>query len=298
MASTAAKWAIGCGIGCVVIILIVVAVFGGMAFWFKDMAEDFQAAQVAQHDLQARYGDVAAFVPPPDGAIPPERMEAFLAVRDVLVVEGQPLAESLETLSRANDDEGDGGPGALSVMGAVGGLLPRIGGYLGVRAQTLMAHDMGPGEYAYIHTVAYHGWLGHDPLDGPEGEPDAVQYEFSSGDEGMRVRRSTTTVDTGMFGKEDSERRYRALVVTLLGNQRDAITDDTPDAAALRDVLAAEIAAIESGERLAPWGAAMPDAISASLEPYRERLEATYVPMLNLFDVIQMNDIGMEDVTE
>ena len=57
MASTAAKWAIGCGIGCVALVLIVVAVFGGMALWFKDIAEDFQTAQVAQRDLQARFGD-------------------------------------------------------------------------------------------------------------------------------------------------------------------------------------------------------------------------------------------------
>lgn len=297
MASTAAKWAIGCGIGCVVLVLIVVAVFGGMAFFIKDMAEDFEAAQVAQRELQNRYGDVEAFVPPPDGAIPPERMEAFLAVRDVLVVEGEPLTKSLETLDRANDDE-EGGPGALSIMGAVGGLVPRIGEYLGTRAETLMAHDMGPGEYAYIHTVAYHGWLGHDPLDGPEGEPDAVQWQASSGDEGWEVKRSTTTVDTGMFGKDDSERRYRALILALLGNQLRAITDDTPDAEALRASLTAEIAALETGDHLAPWGAGMPDPIAASLEPYRERLDVTYVPMLNLFDVIQMNDIGMEDLPE
>ena len=36
------------------------------------------------------------------------------------------------------------------------------------RAEALLEHGMGLGEYYYIHTLVYHWWLGHDPIDGPE----------------------------------------------------------------------------------------------------------------------------------
>ena len=60
---------------------------------------------------------------------------------------------------------------------------------------------------------------------------------------------------------------------------------DTAAGIAWRERLAAEIAALEADERRLPWADGLPEILEASLRPFRDRLETSYSPMINLFEI-------------
>ena len=91
--STTKKWLVGCGIGCAVIILILIVLGIGGYMFFKNLVGDFQEQEELMEVLTERYGEIREFIPEPDGSIGPSRIEAFLSVRDAFA----PYREKLET---------------------------------------------------------------------------------------------------------------------------------------------------------------------------------------------------------
>ena len=80
--STSKRWLQGCGIGCgIVALLLVVAMIGGSLVVMRPFREAVQTRET----LDERYGQQADFAPAADGAIPSDRLEAFVAVRTVLM---------------------------------------------------------------------------------------------------------------------------------------------------------------------------------------------------------------------
>ena len=67
--------------------------------------------------------------------------------------------------------------------------------------------------------------------------------------------------------------------------------------AAAREALANEIAAMEDDRRRLPWQDGLPATLAASLEPHRERLEATYDPVANAFELGRNRRRGRLTVT-
>ena len=82
MSDAGQKWLVGCGVGCGLVVLVVVALFAGSFFFLKGSVDRFDEVVEQRTALEERFGEPESFVPAPDGAIPPERMETFLAVRD------------------------------------------------------------------------------------------------------------------------------------------------------------------------------------------------------------------------
>ena len=82
MAGAGKKWFIGCGIGCGLMVLILGGVGTCSYFGVKKIQEQVEGMEENADAVRARFGDPADFVPELDGAIPADRMEAFLAVRD------------------------------------------------------------------------------------------------------------------------------------------------------------------------------------------------------------------------
>jgi len=276
--TTGNKWLVGCGTGCGVVILLAVGlvVFGWS--YIRDFRTDIQASQQSQARLDARLGGMDAYTPPLDGRVPPDRLEVFLAVRAQLQPRYATMTEHLSGFPRA--DEGPIRMGAmeqLNVATGVGGFFRDLGSYLQWRNETLLEHEMGLGEYFYIHTLVYHGWLRHDPIDGPESlygleHQDGVNIQFFD--------------DDSNFGRSGSWRRYHATVRRMLGRQLAAAETD-PEGVPQEwiDALAAELAALESDPGRRPWDDGLPAQITEPLEPYREKLDATYCPVTNVFDI-------------
>ncbi len=275
MAGAAKKWAIGCGIGCGLFIIIA----GGIGTCgylgvkkITDRADDLEASSEA---LVEAYGEPGEFTPAADGAIPAYRLELFLAIREDLAETGGELAGILETL------DGEGSGGVIAKVKAGLNLVPGIFDFVEARNGVLMERGMGLGEYTHIYTVAYYAWLEKDPADGPgfdinsedEGEG-AVHWGVGDDDEGdVRQRR------------EQKLRRYLHDVQRrMLDNQLTAAEGRAVDEAWLAE-LRAEDARMDDISRRLLWEDWVPTPVGDSLEPFRVRLEESYTPLTNAVEM-------------
>jgi hypothetical protein len=137
---------------------------------------------------------------------------------------------------------------------------------------------MGPGEYVYIYVVSYYAWLGKSPADGPP-------FQLTGDDQ------DTDTWDEFEVRDERAERIRRTLnrqVLPMLRRQLNGVAPDAAENATMgrwRQTLAAEVAALESDSYRLPWEDGVPDVVRVSLEPYRERLEASYSSLCNALEI-------------
>jgi hypothetical protein len=248
------------------------------------MVGGFDEAASAHVALEERFGAPGAFTPAPDGASPPARMEAFLAVRDAMA---SPRARLEATFSRLplgkrRADEIKDLPFlerltlGLSIGRAALDLGPVISDFLRARDEALLAQGMGMGEYAYIYSVAYYSWLGHRPSDGPDGRA----TEGAPEDDGRRAHMMGGSV-AGRVHDECGQ---------MLRNQLASLPRQAP--AAWHEALSREIAAMAADDTRSPWQDGVPPAIAAAFEPYRARLEAGYSPVSNPLELARSRRRG------
>jgi hypothetical protein len=239
------------------------------------MTQGFEASAKASTTLDERFGKPSEFTPPDDGAIPPARIEAFLAVREatgparaaIAGIFGRfPTREEAEALDKKPFTEKLVTGFGIARTGM--GLPTAIADFFQIRDEALVAQEMGMGEYSYIYTLAYHSWLGHDPADAP-------LREHPEG---------SAPVPAGV------QWRIQTDLVAMLENQAASLPTDAPQA--WRDRLAAEIAALKEDRSRVPWQGDVPETVAASLEPYRARLEASYTPATNLFELARNRKKG------
>ncbi len=229
------RWLAGCGIGCgAVLVLGIVGIVGGSFVMMKDFKESITVRET----LDERHGEQADFTPPGDGAVAPERMEAFLTVREnvmELCDEFTATAGKFAHLDELDDDtpKTEALSDVMKLTGDVFMMMPRLGRFFQARNGSLLEVDMGLGEYTYIYVLVYRDRL-------PDEEP---------GD------------------------RICAALRQMLRNQL-AGSDDI----AMSAVLEAEIARLEADPRSIPWQVGLPAVTAASIEPYRERLDAVFCP--------------------
>jgi hypothetical protein len=245
------RWVKGCGCA-----LAVVALLGVLLaiVWGAGMIRPYQRAVEARELLDDRYGPQAGFTPPAAGAVPADRMEAFLSVRERLIEPCARLTESVEAMRRMEGSGGveelperslivsviDGGLAAL-------GLEQRRGELLLARNEALLDVEMGQGEYTYIYAVSYSAHL------------------------------ASWKEEDGRFVVEELKvySRVRRVLGEMLQRQLVAV-EAGPDRTAWAEELAAEIARLEEEPRRIPWMEGLPPRIEASVAPYRERLDALW----------------------
>jgi hypothetical protein len=274
MSSARSKWLLGCGIGCGVVLLVVILGIVGSAVFVKRTFSGFEEAIATRETLDERFGETRSFTPSVDGGFAPERMEAFLRVRDASQPSRERIAERFASFmitpeeAREMDEKplGEKLGFAWDITKSAMGLAPELGAFLEVRNQAMLDADMGLGEYTYIYAIAYYAWLEHSPRDGPED-----------------ARPDEETIGSAASGNT-SLPRVRDDLRVMLRNQLEALEAQGGEGdwhLALRD----EVAALETDSWRMPWQDGVPPAIAASLEPYRDRLEATYAPATNGFEL-------------
>ena len=287
MKKTTRGWLMGCGIGCGALVLIVVGLVVASGFIFRDAIQNFEQADQSMETLAERFGPISEFRPDADGAIRPERIEAFLAARESVAAERQEMDRSLTALSADSETEG-GRSGRLPRLptGVIGKtragvwLMHQLADFLRQRNEALMESEIGLGEYYYIYTLAYYDWLGKSPVDGPSfklvGERGYVFEEIENLPESA-VREYRTDV---------TRRNLNRLFLPVLRNQLNDLdaAEDPGELEPWRALLEAEILRLETDANRIPWEDGLPDVIAASLEPFRERLERSYGVMCNALE--------------
>lgn len=266
MAGSGRKWLIGCGAGCGALVLLFIVIFvGGGLVMLRPMNE----AVDAQKALTESFGPRDAFVPPA-GGITPDRMEAFLAVRDSLMghcARFRAIArrfDRMEELDREEDaSTGEALKAVGGLMGSITGMVAELGRFTRVRNEVLLEQGMGLGEYVWIYVLAYHTWLGHPP--GTSFEEDA---------------------------DGDLSRQERRVIRRLMTNHAEALRESGLEDEA--KVWEDEVVGLERSERAVPFAdGGLPEELTASFAPYRDRLEAAYCPETAGFEMNTIRKKGL-----
>jgi hypothetical protein len=281
--STTKKWLIGCGIGCSVILLIVVILIASGYFFIKNIVDEFKDTEAMTEVLTERFGRIPDFCPDPEGSIRPERIEAFLSARDAFAPAREKVARSMEALSQKKDmdDIEVGKPKSVFTMVRLGfGIIPQTAEFIRTRNEALLEAGMGLGEYYYIYAVAYYSWLGKSPEDGPgfqivgpDEDEDFVTWERE---------------DSKEMHRERMLRRLNRMLLPMLHNQLDKLKteEETGTSVDWQQKLEREIEALEEDRERILWQDGFPEVIEASLRPYRDRLEASYNPLTNPLEMM------------
>jgi len=285
MAGTGKKWAMGCGIGCGVMLLIGALIVGGGIFAGKRIANRAEGLDASFEQLTDTYGQVDEYTPPIDGTIEAGRMEVFLAARDDMAPLRMEMSDHFSVL------DGKKG-GVLDKIKAGIRLVPSLFDFIEQRNEALLEAGMGVGEYQYIYGLAYYAMLGVDPADGPGFTV------FSDDEEEDQDHAFGFTSRAGSDDEEDvretREREVRRAVnrmqVAMARNQLAALDEfygdlDGVDRETWRAQLAAEVEAMESEHLKLLWEDGLPPQTEASLRPFRERLAATYDAMISILEM-------------
>jgi hypothetical protein len=232
---------------------------------------DVQETGIARAELLRRYGHPGDFSPGPDGAVRPERVEAFLRAREIMIPVRAELEETLSLLS------GDGDRSLLRKIDAGVGLISKVIEFDAHRSRALLEAGMGLGEYEYLYAMAYYCWLGKSPTDGPP-------FDLVSRDEQDGEHRDE--FDVREDRRELILERLNGLLLAQLRNQLAALLAASAASGegaveAWRERLEAEITALEADPYRLAWIEGLPAALEASLRPYRSRLEESYSPLCN-----------------
>ena len=276
MNSTTSKVLTGCGIGCLVLVVLAV----GMSYmgyrWVRDTTEAVEEAGRVERELEEEYGPARSFVPHAGPGVPADRMEVFLTVRDALTDSREELASAVRGL--ASEAEDGGVASGLRVARAGVSMVPRTLSFVSARNQALLDAGMGVGEYCWIYWFTYEAWLGH-----PAGDSELHEFMKEHNSEHGSVQ---IHVDGGM----EPERitwQLRRDITAMLRNLENALAAD-PDQADLLEVVTAELAELDADPGRVPWQDGLPEAFAVGLEPYRERLEATYSSATNPFELREL----------
>jgi hypothetical protein len=267
----------GCGVGCLLATVVLVGV-GWMGYrWARLAAEAVDTAGRTENQLEERYGKVRDFHPPTDVWVPADRLETFLAIRESLAPQRARLSEAIGALA-VTDTEG-GVVGGLRAARAGVRLAPRTLEFASARNQALLDADMGLGEYTWYYWLTFYAWLGHradesllhDIMKERADSPGGVEMHIGGGVEPERLTWRL-------------RRDIRAMLRTL-----EAEIASDPERAAESQLVSQELKLLEAEQARVPWQDGLPEALARGLEPCRERLEESYSPATNPFELLEFD---------
>ncbi len=247
MSGKTASWLKGCGCTFTVLLVLGVIVLVGSSL---TMLKPFRQAIEIREQLDLEYGSQSEFTPAADGAVLPDRMERFLAVRRELMVTCGRFEQAYDSLNSMEQFDGQDDPpqgevlkAAFNAARGAFGLAPAFGDFIQARNQSLMDNGIGLGEYTYIYSIAY----GDRLLDLQEdGDVTTMQVHVSP--------------------------RVLGVLQDMLKRQ----LDRAGPGSAWTEALKAEINRLEETAWTVPWIDGLPAAIAASVAPFRLELEENF----------------------
>jgi hypothetical protein len=260
MSDTGGRWLKGCALGCGALLVLFVLTIVGLSF---SMRSAFDEAHQDRQVLEQRFGDHRQFTPAADGVVGPDRIEAFLTVREALTVIHGEIESADSEVAKLDELEENGKPTASEALPVIFTLtreligLPWLFGDIErVRNQALVEVGMGLGEYTYLYIVAYHQWF------------------------------TVSTNETHLFTGSPDNRRVRAELRGMLERQLEAAESTSMDDGDWLEELAGEVAALERDPDRIVWQDGLPERIARCFDPYRDRLESTFSPAAAEFELL------------
>lgn len=284
MAKKSSKILMGCGIGCGVIILILIALGVSGYMFVKDKFKDFEAVESLNKELTAKYGSVKRFTPD-EKTISDEKIEVFLRIREAVSETAANLEEKSDTISdkitEMEEKDESSFSDVFSLIKQGVGSFPKIAEYLKIRNQTLLDNQMGLGEYYYLYTTIYFSYMKKNPQDGPPFP--ITQHNNDSGPVHIRVNKSDERRD-GL--------RYRGVIMTtyiqdmmipmLSRFLANGISD--PE---LAEAIKKEIDLLKQESARIPWKDGLPSQWAPIFDKYKTRFEKTYYKTTNPIELGQ-----------
>ena len=243
--------------------------FLGAGTWFFIMP--IQQSKRLEHSLVDRFDWATRYTPPADGIIQPDRLERFIRVREAVQANCRIFRNIVDNVIRLETLESDPNLSAsqkasevIDSLKSMFSAAPTFLEFMDARNTTLLAEDMGLGEYIYLYLAAYGEQLAQES-----------QGQYADQEEAYLSPRA------------------RKEFVQILGNQLAALQaagqdQDAPSLALAAD-LQAEITALEDGSHSSPWPDGPPGRTGESLTPYRDRLSALYCEGIVRVEILQKN---------
>ena len=228
-----------------------------------------QESKRHEQTLIERFGWADKYTPSIDGSITPQRVEAFIRIREAVqshCADYQGILDDIIGLESLETDQdmpaGEKASKGLDSFKSMFSAAPKMLAFMDARNTTLLAEEMGLGEYFYIYLAAYGEQLAR--------EPDLRYSEM-----------------------EDAyiSSRTRDEFVHILENQLAELESAGPDAShsRLSADLRGEIGALEDGSHSSPWPNGAGSVTRESLAPYRERLAELYCAGIVKIELLQKN---------
>jgi len=264
------------GIGCGVLAGLVVLLMSIVYVQFTMLS---RRAVETREQVERSFPTQADFTPWLDDAVPPERLERFIAVRREL----QPMCEEFAVLrggfegmdrrAKALDEQPMDDEATKEELKALtkegGGVLwsmvklgRNLGRYSVARNEALIRNEIGLGEYTWIYAVAYYSWLGHRPQRFPIAK-----------EAGPRIFQD----------------RVLGQIWAMAGRHVQELESSPGDASSTARIAAwrAEMAAGSAGSGRIPFQDGLPEWMAASLQPRRAELESLFCPETTELDVMR-----------
>jgi hypothetical protein len=252
--------------GCLFITLTIAFVVAS-AFYF--LTAGIRDAKHIEQTLIDRFGWAEEYTPPHDGSINPQRIEAFIRVREAVqadCAEYQAVLESIKSLDEleSNQDKSASEAASTGLQGlkSAFGAGPKMVKFSTSRNRALLTEEMGLGEYLYIYLTSY-------------GEQLAKE---SAGD-------FSNTEDA--YISERARKEY----AQILTNQLQALETSEADSNQLEVAadLRAEIEALTDGSHTSPWPEGPVGRSRTSLAPYLQDLDDLYCSGVVRIELLQKN---------
>lgn len=192
----------GCGIGCLVIVLLGLLLVGGAGIGLNcHYGKAFEKRQL----LEDTYGDRQNYNPGSGPVVPADALERFISVRKSLLGMCEKFTrnnEQMQGLSRFDGVEdvpkseilAQGMRTTFSMFGAAKGL----GDFAIARNEALLEQEMGFAEYIWIYVMTFYAGLGMDPVLGMgENRKGGLSAATTEAVLAMMARRAEAVAGTG-----------------------------------------------------------------------------------------------------
>ncbi|MGB5291102.1 MAG: hypothetical protein WBN41_06595 [Lysobacterales bacterium] len=240
-----------------------------IASGFYFLTTGVRSAKRVEQTLIDRFDWVDEYTPAISGFIEPQRIEAFIRVREAVqpgCVDYQAVLTSIGELEKLDSDQEKPASEATSTgfqaMKSAFSAGPRMMEFSTTRNQALLAEEMGLGEYFYIYLTTYGKQLA-----------DEANSDFSATEEAYISDRA------------------REEFTQILTNQLQALRASESKASypELETSLQMEIDALKDGTHTSAWPNGPIGKARESLAPYQARLAELYCSGIVQIELLQKN---------